>query len=196
MECKQYQNYELGKISIDTFTQHLDECKQCQESMRADEQLMVSATGLNKQIKSPDLWHDIEQKMISQKKRNHFTFFPAPLYKIAAAILITAGLLFIFNQYTEKDTSRILNATALLEVEQKEQEYIRSINRLEKVAATRTDELDINLALLYRDRLETIDAQIERCQEALEGNPANTHIRRYLLAALNDKKQTLREIIQ
>jgi hypothetical protein len=50
--------------------------------------------------------------------------------------------------------------------------------------------------LLYRDRLETIDAQIARCQEALAENPSNAHIRRYLLAALQDKKETLRELAQ
>ena len=58
------------------------------------------------------------------------------------------------------------------------------------------ESLDLNLALLYRDKLETIDSQIERCKDALQDNPANTHIRRYLLAALDDKKQTLREILR
>jgi hypothetical protein len=47
---------------------------------------------------------------------------------------------------------------------------------------------------LYRERLETIDAQIERCRRALELNPASAHIRRYMLAALQDKTLTLIQI--
>ncbi len=48
---------------------------------------------------------------------------------------------------------------------------------------------------LYRDKLAVIDGQIEKCQEALERNPGNAHIRRYFLAALQDKKQTLAEAL-
>jgi len=51
------------------------------------------------------------------------------------------------------------------------------------------------MMLLYREKLETIDAQIERCQEALAANPANAHIRRYLLAALQDKKAALADLL-
>lgn len=196
MECKQYENYELGKISSDTFTRHLDVCAECRDALQTDAQLMASAASLKGHIKSPDLWPEIEQILITQKKRSYSTILLPSLYKIAAVFLITVSLLFVFNQKMEKDTSRILSASDLRDVEQKEQEYIRSIDRLERVAATRMDAMDLNLILLYRDKLETINAQIERCQGALEENPANTHIRRYLLAALNDKKQTLRELIQ
>jgi len=45
------------------------------------------------------------------------------------------------------------------------------------------------------DKLAVIDGQIEKCQEALERNPGNAHIRRYFLAALQDKKQTLAEAL-
>ena len=55
--------------------------------------------------------------------------------------------------------------------------------------------MDPSLMLLYRDKLETIETQIAYCKEALIDNPANAHIRRYLLIALQDKKKALQEII-
>ena len=64
------------------------------------------------------------------------------------------------------------------------------------MAKPKFSQLDFELMLLYQDRLETIDSQIERCKDALENNPANAHIRRYLLAALQDKKEMLREILE
>jgi hypothetical protein len=57
-------------------------------------------------------------------------------------------------------------------------------------------DMNLELMLLYRDRLETIDDQIEQCREALSENPGNAHIRRYMLAALQDKKQTLKELLE
>jgi hypothetical protein len=63
------------------------------------------------------------------------------------------------------------------------------------VASIKLGKFDLNLQLLYRDKLETINRQIIACKEALEVNPANAHIRRYLFMALQDKKETLKEII-
>jgi hypothetical protein len=71
---------------------------------------------------------------------------------------------------------------------------MKAIEELEKQTIPRMASMNIELMLLYRDRLETIDDQIKRCREALSENPANTHIRRYMLAALQDKKETLMEL--
>jgi len=57
-------------------------------------------------------------------------------------------------------------------------------------------ELDLELMLLYRDRLEIIDQQIVECKEALSSNSGNAHIRRYMLAAFQEKKNTLRDIMR
>ncbi len=97
---------------------------------------------------------------------------------------------------TEGQESGLLAGSALERVEKLEREYVQAIRELEKEATPHMAQLDMELMLLYRDRLETIDAQIERCQEALETNPANAHIRRYLLTALQDKKETLVEIVR
>jgi len=48
---------------------------------------------------------------------------------------------------------------------------------------------------LYRDKLAAIDAQIDKCREALDSNPGNAHIRQYLLAALQDKRQALADVL-
>jgi hypothetical protein len=55
--------------------------------------------------------------------------------------------------------------------------------------------MDIQMMSLYRDKLAVIDAQIGKCRDALDSNPGNAHIRRYLLAALQDKHQTLADML-
>lgn len=57
-------------------------------------------------------------------------------------------------------------------------------------------QMDMELHLLYRDRLETIDRQITLCKNAIDLNPANAHIRKYMMMALKDKKETLKEIAE
>jgi hypothetical protein len=67
---------------------------------------------------------------------------------------------------------------------------------LEEKAQSHMQNMDIQLMLLYKDRLAIIDNQIHECKEAMEQNPANTHIRNYMLAALQDKKETLSELLR
>ena len=71
---------------------------------------------------------------------------------------------------------------------------MEAITELEETVKPVLKSIDVELALCYRDRLETIDEQINLCKKELKHNPANTHIRHYLLAALQDKKQTLIEL--
>jgi hypothetical protein len=55
---------------------------------------------------------------------------------------------------------------------------------------------DAELILRYRDRLETIDSQIRRCRTVLARDGANAHVRRYLMTAYQDKKETLTRLLQ
>jgi len=198
MKCNQYEKFELGNISPSEFELHMKSCSLCREAVHQDEQILHAAAGLNENLQIPDLWPGIELKLKDEQKKNIFSFpvLRNHFFKIAAAFLIGTSVVTYMYFSPKPEYQTILDTTALQEVEQKENEYIRAINRLEKVALVRMDNFDINLALLYRDKLETIDSQIERCKDALESNPANTHIRRYLLAALDDKKETLREMLQ
>jgi hypothetical protein len=90
----------------------------------------------------------------------------------------------------------LLAGKALKQVEAKEREYEEAIAEMERLAEPQLAKLDADLMMLYRDRLATIDAQIVRCKEAAARNPANAHIRRYLLAALQDKQETLQELVE
>jgi len=92
-------------------------------------------------------------------------------------------------------SSGLLSESVLKEVEIRQKAYQSAIKELEVVASSRLVALDQELMFLYRDRLEVIDGQIEQCREALATNRANAHIHRYLLAALQDKEETLEEIM-
>jgi hypothetical protein len=116
---------------------------------------------------------------------------------VAALALVSVGLAawLLFLRPSSGSASGLMADAALARVETEEREYAAAIAELEAKAGPKLAEMDFSLMALYRDRLETIDSQIERCREAIDRNPWNAHIRGYMLAALQDKKETLREIL-
>ena len=118
-----------------------------------------------------------------------------PVLVPAAASLILAMVVGIAVSRRPAAPSGLLAGRALAEVERIEKDHLAAIESLErqvrpKLASSMTEE-----TALYEDRLAVIDAQIDRCRLVLASNPANAHVRRYLLAALRDKRQTLADAL-
>lgn len=199
MSCDYFEKYEIGEIESREFREHLKTCSYCQEQEQMDTRLMNLSRSLKEPVQSPGLWERIEHTLTTEEHqrrqpivlgyRRSFAWYAA-----AAVILIAVAVGIYSWLFQEKHEPGLLTETALKKVELREQEYIKAIEELEKQAIPRMANMNIELMLLYRDRLETIDDQIEQCREALAENPANTHIRRYMLAALQDKKETLMEL--
>ena len=199
MTCDQYQKWDLGELNTAAFEAHVQNCTECQRHLDEDKKLMALVQTLNEPRRAPQLWDRIEQGLIDEQNvENTVPFTQSPTIRwFAAAILIVGlGLGHILSQRTASKPSGLLSHQALAQVERTERDYITAIEQLEQTAHPHLDQLPIDLATLYRVRLVTIDQQIARCQEALQNNSANAHIRRYLLAALQDKKQTLTKITE
>jgi hypothetical protein len=202
MSCEFYLKYESGEMPESEFQSHVRACSTCQKLVEQDAQLLALAKNLRQPAGAPLLWAKIEHALRAERQRQRPSW-PAnfqkqkwALLRIAAVLLVAVGLGSYFLFKPQPEASRLLEGAALQQVEKKEREYVEAIAELEATALPHITKLDTELMLLYRDRLETIDAQIARCQEALAENPSNAHIRRYLLAALQDKKETLRELAQ
>jgi len=202
MSCQKFKKYEFGKLSQSEFQQHLKTCAVCQERMEQDTQLLSLAKSLKRPVESPHLWDRIEESLRKEQRRGEpakakdTRWSVLQLLPAAAAVLLIVCVGFYFLLKPEIGKSGILTESALAKIEKKEREYIEAIEELEEQTLPKMADMNLELMLLYRDRLETIDDQIERCREALSENPGNAHIRRYMLAALQDKKQTLKELLE
>jgi hypothetical protein len=201
MTCEIYSKYDLGDYSESDFKQHVQTCSICRELAAQDEQLLVLAKRLRQPIEAPALWSKIENNLRAEKHKRmrsirsrHRAF---RFLKIAAVLMIAVGIgsYFFFRHRPEADQDgRLLVESMLENVEQKERGYETAILELEKITIPKLEKLDIDLTSLYQERLVLIDEQINKCKEELATNPANAHIHRYLMAALQDKKETLEEI--
>lgn len=202
MSCNTFKKYEIDKISEREFQQHLKTCAFCLEQVKQDTQLLSLAKSLKKPIEAPSLWNRIEESLREEQHKGKHTEIKDSRWNLlrllpaaaAALLILSVGFYFLLKPETGK--SGILTESRLAKVEKKEREYIEAIEELEERTLPKMADMNLELTLLYRDRLETIDEQIERCREALSENPGNAHIRRYMLAALQDKTNTLMELLE
>lgn len=199
MQCNMYEKFSLGLINSEAFSEHVFDCETCKMLKDEEDKLNSKTLSLRASVHTPLLWDKIENSLRAEKahqeKKTYFQKL-SPFLKIAAILLFAISLSIYFNQENNPKTSGLLSNELLEKVEQKESDYIKAIQNLEQKAQPKIAELDVNLMLLYQERLEIIDDQIERCRNAVARNPANAHIRGYLLAALQDKKHTLNEILK
>lgn len=201
MNCSDYERYEKGELDETEFERHAAGCPSCREILHQDAEIMALAKELRRPVQAPGLWIRIEKALEEEagKERVRAPFLARFLRLAPAAALIVAAVALTFyfglQSRISSSPSGILSSGALARVERTEKEYLKAIEALEKQAQPQMAGLDLELTFLYRDRLETVDAQIRRCREALESNPANAHIRRYLMAALHDKRETLAEVL-
>lgn len=200
MSCDRFEKYHLGEMEEHEFLRHLEKCDFCREQVEQDAQLMSLARSLKRSVEAPHLWSRIENVLEEEQKvgelglvirRRVYT-----ILRVAAVIVVAVSLSLYFWPRAKTGESRLLARSVLQKVEKQEKAYIEAIEELEERVVPKMAQMNVELALLYRDRLETIDAQIDRCKEALNANPANAHIRRYMLAALKDKKETLKELLK
>jgi hypothetical protein len=197
MSCHKFEDYLNEMLDLDSLKDHMESCEDCRKAYHVDARIMDRSKKLNDNLEIPDLWPSIENK-IQRKKSVILKFKPKTrlLLTIAATFLIVTTI-WLYNSF-QKDTAteRILSQQALEKVREAEENYQDAISDLENLAYAQLDETTEPLAQLYRNKLSLIDRQIHNCRDALDSNPANSHIRNYLIAALQDKQKTLEDILQ
>lgn len=200
MSCDRFEAFELGRIDADAFQEHLKGCTDCQVAAAEDTALMTRIQELKEPVESPWLWSRIEAHLDEEKARKTHARFTVtarmkPVIRFASVLVLGVVIGMVIIRGPGLRDVNLLTSASLKKIERREQAYVRAINALEEKADVQMAGMDVELMLLYRDRLETVEAQIAQCREALEENPGNAHIRHYMLAALRDKKETLEELL-
>lgn len=199
MTCNGFKKFCLSEWTQDDFQEHMRTCPECRVAYEQDRLLLDVSRSLKEEIKAPGLWARIESDLRNQRDFRIGRLWSLPAFRIAAILMLgfifSLSLMFGLRDDRNDLPSGLLAESVLKNVEVRQKAYENAITELEVVASTRLITLDQELMFLYRDRLEVIDEQIAQCREALATSPANAHIHRYLLAALQDKKETLMEIM-
>jgi len=215
MSCTKYDDFELGRLEAGKMKRHLETCPECRSQAALDDRLTRETASLRRPVDDDGLWDRIEARLLEEasavrrevterKPARAWLTFISGLFRfprvagVAAVALVAAGLAvwFLLLRPSPAASSGLMDDAALTRVETAEREYAAAIKDLESKAAPKLAQMDFSQLALYKDRLETIDAQIERCREAAAANPWNAHVRKYMLAALRDKQDTLGQILR
>lgn len=87
------------------------------------------------------------------------------------------------------------DALVLGEVQKAESHYQKAIEALSEASQRKLDSVDPALAQIFNDNLATMDYYLKECKEAVQTNPDNPLIHRYLLTAYQKKVELLQTIV-
>lgn len=205
---------------------HAAGCAACRKDLESwhlfTATLSSTARELRHEWESPDLWTRIDaalplrpQAQPAQRR----VLGDWRLFATAAAVLLlsVAGAWLAVRpaarrqqppQALRQPPSEVLNATfsnpsrqflteqALKEVQRNEVEYVRSLDRLAKLAGPALGGDPSQLMASYREKLTLLDAAIADLRENRAHNMLNANLNTELLSLYLEKQKTLHEVIQ
>jgi hypothetical protein len=190
---------------------HAKECAACREELRMWQEISAAALSMHKDWPTPALWPAIAKELRTEAARprglrewiGKRLSVPALRWQAGVAALAivlvssTGAWLYLHrNKPMPPDNQHLLTDQAVLQVEQAEQIYEKSIEKLAQLAQPRLAAASTPLMVNYREKLDLLDAAIGDCRSNLDKNRANTYMRTELLSFYQEKQKTLEQILK
>jgi len=189
--------YDASPLAMETAAKHARECADCAEKLAAWNEIGDIARSLQTTWQNDMLWPRIERSLPKGRRS------PAQwLWRAAAAAMLILSLgstmFYALRVQTHQAAfdREILRLGALDEVERAERVHLQAIDRLEELAETRLDEAKSPVMVSYKEKLMLLDDAIAECEQNIEQNRQNAHLRRQLLAMYTEKQQTLQDVLR
>ena len=190
--------FDGSPLAMETAARHANQCEACAETLAEWNEISGTAKSLHETWASDLLWPRIERSLRQEKPRAPLT----RVWQYAAAVLLTVGLggtMWFSLRSQAHDAAfdkRILQVSALDEVERAENQHVQAIRQLERLAEPKLDEAGTPLMVSYKEKLMLLDDAIAECQSNIDRNRQNAHLRKQLLAMYSDKQQTLEDVLR
>jgi hypothetical protein len=166
------------------------------------DEISVAARELHHEWESPGLWDRIEASLPARPSRFRLSYPGWRLFASAAAVLLltVSSLWLILRPAAPRPVTtasrQFLTEQALQEVQVSEAAYVRSIDRLAKIAEPVLDQSPSPLVANYREKLTVLDAAIADLKDNLERNRLNARLSTELVSLYQEKQKTLQEVLQ
>ena len=181
--------------SMQLAARHAEGCAACLEKLTEWNEISDTAKSLRTTWQSDLLWPRIERALRAEKRSTWLS----QSMKIAAVLLVTitlAGASWYAGMVRSRAEFRKEILVAVDDAERAQKNYERMIAKLENLAESQLEKSDTPLMISYREKLMLLDDAIAECQENIESNRKNAHLRKQLLAIYNEKQQTLRDVLR
>jgi hypothetical protein len=194
------------------FELHAASCSDCGRHLAEWWKISTAARALSKSWDSPQLLPRIRQSLAEESQRaperersDGLGWRWLPAASIVALFAIATAGLWVFRNSGGRDpltaqwqTTKdpLLTDQAVDEVESAEKAYLASIERLSRLAEPRLAAAASPVLVNYREKLDVLDSAIAELKSSIDQNRFNTHLRRELLAAYQEKQRTLQNLMK
>lgn len=198
--CSQFDDllFDASPLAMETAARHAERCAECAEKLTAWNEITATAQTMHTSWQNDMLWPRIERALKSERRRTP----SRRIWHFAAAAMLIVGLagtmfyaLRVQTHQADFD-KRIINASAIDEVEQAERVHEQAIQRLEQLADAKLEDAESPLIVSYKEKLMLLDDAIAECQANIDRNRQNAHLRKQLLAMYSEKQQTLEDVLR
>ena len=190
--------FDASPLAMRTADEHAAQCPACAEKLEAWNEISATAKSMKNTWHSDLLWPRIERALREEKRRSPVR----GLWRVAAAAVLTVGLagtvwFGVREQVREANfDKKILQISAMDEVEKAERAHAEAIAKLEKLAEAKLEDSEAPLMVSYKEKLMLLDDAIADCQANIDRNRQNAHLREQLQAMYSEKQQTLRDVLR
>jgi hypothetical protein len=185
--------------------EHAATCETCRKALQPWDDISEAARELHHEWESPGLWDRIDASLPVRPSRFRISL-PAQanwrLFASAAAILLLtiSSIWLLLRPVAPQPPTmagrHFLTEQALQEVQLSEAAYVRSIDRLARIAGPVFDQSPSPLIANYREKLTVLDAAIADLKDNLERNRLNARLSTELVSLYQEKQKTLQEVLQ
>lgn len=186
--------------------EHAASCETCRIELQSWDEISVAARELHHEWESPGLWERIEESLPARPSRFRISLPAGATWRliasVAAVLFLTISSLWLLRRpvaphpATNIAKRQFLTEQALKEVQLSEAAYVRSIDRLAKIAEPVFDQSPSPLIANYREKLTVLDAAIADLKDNLERNRLNARLSTELVSLYQEKQKTLQEVLQ
>ncbi len=197
---------------LPAFEAHAASCAACGRELAEWRRIAEVAPQLRRSWESPELLPRIRQALAEESTRTdrepearprRFAWIPAA--SIAALFVLATVGVFVFRnsggrepltEHWKTTKDPLLTDAAIEEVDRAEQAYLSSIDNLSRLAEPALANATSPVLVNYREKLTVLDSAIAELKASVDQNRGNTHLRRELLAAYQEKQRTLQSLMK
>jgi len=204
----EYIDGDLDAAKKTQLDKHCAQCADCQKFLKDFQAISSSAKELDTLSPPEGTWDKIQERMAADKQevltlapqRQNWFSLPRLSYVLSAVLLVVfLSLVFIYGPRYWSGQAIVPELEnqqyTMTKLEEAEHHYQLAIKALSEAAMAQKEQLDPQVAEVFRTNLELIDQSINACRQAVLSDPSDVESRKYLLAAYKEKTNLLNEIM-